>query len=129
MSQPDILLLESLLKQLQLSTFIDNHASFATDAANNQQSYARYLLALAEQEVQTRQMRRRQRRLKEAKLPVFKDLTTFDFSAIPQLNQQKILQLAQGEYITQHESVILLGVPGLGKTHIATALAEALSGT
>lgn len=125
MSQPDILLLESLLKQLQLGTFIENHAAFATDAAQNQQSYARFLLALAEQEVDARQTRRRQRRLKEAKLPVVKQLNSFDFSAIPQLNQQQILQLAQGDYIDQHESVILLGVPGLGKTHIATALAVA----
>jgi len=124
-SSVDHLLLESQLKQLQLSTFIENHAAFAADAAQTQQSYTRYLLALSEQEVQARHTRRRQRRLKEAKIPVVKDLATFDFNAIPQLNEKKILQLAQGEYIDRKESVILLGNPGLGKTHIASALAVA----
>lgn len=121
----DSLLLESLLKQLKLSTFIENHSAFASDAAQTQQSYTRYLVALAEQEVQARQTRRRQRRLKEAKLPVVKDMTTFDFSAIPQLNEKKILQLAQGEFIDRKESIILVGNPGLGKTHVASALTVA----
>ena len=124
-SSVDHLLLESQLKQLQLSTFIETHAAFAADAAQTQQSYTRYLLALSEQEVHARHTRRRQRRLKEAKIPVVKDLATFDFNAIPQLNEKKILQLAQGEYIDRKESVILLGNPGLGKTHIASALAVA----
>lgn len=118
-------LLENLLKQLRLTTFVENHAAFASDAAQTQQSYTRYLLALTEQEVQTRHTRRRQRYLKEAKIPVIKELNGFDFSAIPRLNEQKVLQLAQGNYIDKQESVILLGNPGLGKTHIASALAVA----
>lgn len=116
-------LLESRLKQLGLTTFIRNHAAFAVDAAQNQFSYARYLLALAEQEVAQREANSRQRRLKEAKLPVIKQLSDFDFAAIPSLNQQQILQLAQGDYIRHREPIILVGNPGLGKTHIATGLA------
>lgn len=118
-------LLNSYLKQLCLATFIRNHERFAAEAIQNQQSYSRYLLALAEQEVAQREARRRQRRIKEAKLPVVKELRDFDFAAIPSLNQQKILQLAQGEYIRNAEPVILVGNPGLGKTHIASALAVA----
>jgi DNA replication protein DnaC len=100
-----------------------NHPSFAVDAAQNQHSYSRYLLALAEQEVAQREANTRQRRLKEAKFPVVKAFSAFDFAAIPTLNQQKILQLAQGEYIRKVEPVILVGNPGLGKTHVATGLA------
>ncbi|MCB9005870.1 MAG: ATP-binding protein [Ardenticatenaceae bacterium] len=69
--------------------------------------------------------RRRQRRLKEAKIPVLKDLASFDFEMIPQLNQKKIRQLLSGDYMEKAEPVILIGNPGLGKTHIATALAVA----
>jgi DNA replication protein DnaC len=119
----DKVVLESYLKKLYLSSFIRNHEAFASEAAQNNQSYTRYLLALAEQEVQEREARRRQRRLKEAKIPVLKEFSSFDFEEIPQLNQQKIRQLAQGDYIDKAEPIILVGNPGLGKTHIATALA------
>jgi DNA replication protein DnaC len=119
----DKVVLDSYLKQLYLSTFIQNHEALAREAAQNQSSYTRFLIALAEQEVLEREARRRQRRLKEAKFPVVKDFHSFDFTAIPELNQQKIQQLAQGDYIDRRESVILIGNPGLGKTHIATALA------
>ena len=119
----DKVVLESYLKKLYLSSFIRNHEAFASEAAQNNESYTRYLLALAEQEVQEREARRRQRRLKEAKIPVLKEFSGFDFGQIPQLNQQKIRQLAQGDYIDKAEPIILVGNPGLGKTHIATALA------
>ena len=119
----DKVVLESYLKKLYLSTFIRHHEPYAAEAAQSNQSYARYLLALAEQEVLEREARRRQRRLKEAKIPVVKDLSTFDFAQIPDLNQQKIRQLVSGDFIDKAEPVILIGNPGLGKTHIATALA------
>jgi DNA replication protein DnaC len=119
----ETLLLESQLKRLGLTTFIQNHTSFAADAAQNQHSYSRYLLALAEQEVTQREANTRQRRLKEAKFPLIKELGDFEFATIPALNQAKILQLAQGEYIHKAEPIILVGNPGLGKTHIATGLA------
>ena len=119
----ETLLLESHLKRLGLPTFIQNHTSFAVDAAQSQHSYSRYLLALAEQEVAQREANTRQRRLKEAKFPVIKELRDFEFAALPALNQAKILHLAQGEYIRKIEPIILVGNPGLGKTHVATGLA------
>jgi len=119
----DKVVLESYLRKLYLSSFIRHHETYAAEAAQSNQSYTRYLLALAEQEVLQREVRRRQRRLKEARIPVVKDLTSFDFKQIPQLNQQRIRQLLTGEYIDKVEPVILVGNPGLGKTHIATALA------
>lgn len=125
MAETETALLESYLKQLYLKSFIANHEPLAQEALQSNQSYSRYLLALAEQEILQREANRRQRRLKEAKIPLVKELNTFDFSVIPQLNRQKVLQLAQGDYIERAEPVILLGNPGLGKTHIATALAVA----
>jgi DNA replication protein DnaC len=114
---------ESYLKKLYLAAFIRHHETYAAEAAQSNQSYTRFLLALAEQEVLERDTRRRQRRLKEARIPVVKDLSSFDFSQVPELNQQKIRHLATGDYIDKAEPVILIGNPGLGKTHIATALA------
>lgn len=119
----DKVMLDSYLKKLYLSAFIRHHELYAAEAAQSNQSYTRFLLALAEQEVLERDTRRRQRRLQEAKIPVVKELNNFDFSQVPELNQQKIRQLVTGDYIDKAEPVILVGNPGLGKTHIATALA------
>jgi DNA replication protein DnaC len=118
-------LLESHLKSLRLPTFIENYQTFAQDATQQNLSFERYLLALAEQEVVQRDLNRQRLRIKQARFPVIKSLSDFDFAAIPQLNKQRILDLARGEYLHRIEPIILVGNPGLGKTHIATGLALA----
>ena len=115
-------LLAGYLKQLRLTTFIRNHAQFAQDAAAANESYDHFLLALCREEVAQRDHNRQVQRVRTAKFPRPKALTDFDFSAIPQLNKQRILALAGGQYITKAEPIILLGNPGLGKTHIALGL-------
>lgn len=119
------MLLETYLKQLRLPTFIENYQKFAEDAAQANLSYDRFLLALAEQEVAQRGKNRIVRRIKAAHFPVLKELADFDFSCIPSLNKQRVLELARGGYIEKAEPIILVGQPGLGKTHVATGLAMA----
>lgn len=119
------IILNSYLQQLRLTTFVQNQASFATEAVEKNHSYTRFLMALAAQEVEHRQAQRRERRLKAAKFPIMKSLHDFNFEVIPSLKKQHILQLAQGDYIAQCQPLILLGNPGLGKTHIAISLAAA----
>jgi DNA replication protein DnaC len=124
MTEPN-LLLETHLKTLRLPTFVQNYRRFGEDAARQNQNYDRFLLALAEQEVTQRELNRQRQSLKAAHLPLLKELADFDFSAIPHLNKPRILELARGEYIHQRMSIILVGQPGLGKTHVATGLAAA----
>jgi len=119
------LLLESHLKTLRLATFREQYRQVAEDAAGNNLGYDQYLLALAEQEVTQRHINSQRQRIKAARFPVLKELADFDFSAIPQLNKQRVLNLARGEYISKAEPIILVGNPGLGKTHISTGLALA----
>ena len=121
----DYLLLEGYLKQLRLSTFIENYAAYAQDAARENRSCEQYLLALAKHETAQREQKSQQQRIKGARFPVIKELAEFDFSAVPKLNKQRLLTLAQGEYIARQEPIILVGNPGLGKTHIATGLGMA----
>jgi DNA replication protein DnaC len=116
-------LLETYLHQLRLPAVAQNYRSFAADAAQKQLDYPRYLLALVELEIQTREQNRIQKRMKEARFPVLKELADFDFSALPNLNKARILDLARGEYIPKRETLIFIGNPGLGKTHLAIALA------
>jgi DNA replication protein DnaC len=116
-------LLESYLHQLRLPGFVRNYQSFAADAARNNLDYTRYLLALAEQEVNHRELNRIQKRIKMARFPVLKELADFDFSALPTLNKAQVLDLSRCEYIHKHEPIVFIGNPGLGKTHLTIALA------
>lgn len=118
-------LLETYLRQLHLPAFIKHYQSFAKDAAQNNLDYPRYLLALVENEIQSREQNRIQHRVKTAHFPTHKELADFDFSAVPSLNKARILDLARGEYIAKHESLIFIGNPGLGKSHLAISLALA----
>lgn len=116
-------LLESYLRQLRLPSFAHNYQAFAADAARSNLDYTRYLLALAEQEVNKREQNRIQKRVKAARFPVLKELADFDFSALPALNKAQVLDLSRGEYIRKHEPIVFIGNPGLGKTHLAISLA------
>jgi DNA replication protein DnaC len=119
------MLLETYLKKLRLPTFLRNYAKFAEDAAQESLGYDRFLLALAEQEVLQRQENQRRRRIQGARFPVHKELADFDFSCVPSLSKQRVFDLVRGAYIDKAEPIILVGNPGLGKTHVATGLALA----
>jgi DNA replication protein DnaC len=119
------LLLETYLKGLHLPAFLRNYRKFAEDAAQANLGYHRYLLSLAEQEVIQREKNRQARLIKAARFPVLKELADFDFTCVPSLSKHLVLELAQGSYIRQVEPVLMVGNPGLGKTHMATALAVA----
>lgn len=114
--------LESALRQLKLPAFTQHYQRLADDAAAANLSYDRYLEALATQELAQRDLARQRRCLQQAGFPVLKEFGDFDWSAIPSLNRARILELAQGGYLPRAETVLLVGNPGLGKTHIATAL-------
>ena len=119
------LLLDTYLKALRLPTFLANYRKFAEEAAQVDHSYDRFLLALAEQEVAQRERNRIARRIKGARFPVLKELADFDFSCISSPDKQRVLELARGSYIQKAEPIIMVGNPGLGKTHVATAIALA----
>lgn len=123
--QPHNTLLETYLRQLKLPTFAANYAAFAQDAARTGLSCERYLLALCEAEMSQRDANRVERCISQAKLPVLKELSQFDWSCVQGISKTRVLELAQGGYISQAESILMIGNPGLGKTHVATGLALA----
>ena len=121
----DNLLLDTYLKQLRLPTFLQNYRKFAEDAAQADLTYDRFLLSLAEQEVTQREINREARRIKAARFPVLKELAEFDFSCIASPGKQQVLDLARGAYLQQVQNIILVGNPGLGKTHVSIGLSLA----
>jgi len=118
-------LLETDLKHLKLPTFVQNYRKFAEDATKANQGYEAFLLALAEQEVAQREANRQRQCIKAARLPLLKELADFDFSCVPSLNKQHVLDLARGNYLPKAEPILMVGNPGLGKTHVAISLALA----
>ena len=81
-----------------------------------------YLLQLSERELLDREARATERRLKTAKFPNLKTLESFDFRAQPSLNKMLVNELMRVGYVLNRESMILIGQPGTGKTHLSTAL-------
>jgi DNA replication protein DnaC len=119
---PAVLLLEHHLKELKLPTFLRDYDSVGAVCSQERCDYPTYLLRLAERELIDRERRATERRIKEAAFPVLKTIETFDFAAQPSLNEPLVRELLRGEYISKRENLLLVGNPGTGKTHLASAL-------
>jgi DNA replication protein DnaC len=117
--------LEEYLRALKLPMFLHHYQIYAQDAARSGLSFERYLLALCEAEKTERDARRIKRAITQAHLPFVKEIENYDFSAIENLPKARILELAEGLYLDVAENLLLLGNPGLGKTHLAIGLALA----
>lgn len=79
--------------------------------------------SLLEEEVATKEHRRLETTLKISGLPFLKTLEEFDFPFQPQLDRAQVLSLFDLTFLTRQENVFFLGPPGVGKTHLAVALA------
>jgi DNA replication protein DnaC len=125
MPAADIVLLKHHLAALHLPTVKAECEQVARQCATENSDYLGFLLRLCERELGDRERRACARRLKAARFPQVKSLDDFDFTAQPSLNRALILELSRCEFIDRRESVILLGGPGTGKTHVAIGLAAA----
>ena len=116
-------LIEAHAVELKLPTVRARFRTLAEEATRDQQTPTAYLAALLEAEVCERAERRERRRLIDARFPLMKRLEDFRFEENPKIPQATIAALAQGTWIDDRESVILLGDSGTGKTHLAISLA------
>jgi len=118
-------LLEAYLRTLKLPMFLHHYQAYAKDAARGDLSFERFLLALCEAEVTERETKRIEHAIATARFPFLKEIASYDFSAAENISKTRVLELAQGGYIAKAENILLLGSPGLGKTHLAIGLALA----
>lgn len=121
----DLVLLRHHLTALHLPTVKAECEAVARECASENVDYLGFLLRLCEQELADRERRACVRRLKAARFPQMKSLDEFDFTAQPSLNRALIVELSRCAFIDRRESVLLLGGPGTGKTHVAIGLASA----
>jgi len=115
-------LVEAHARELHLPAIRARFRALAAEALREQQTPLAYLAALLEAEVPQRAERRERRRLTDARFPLIKRLEDFRFDENPKVPQATIAALAEGSWIDDHESIILIGESGTGKTMLATAL-------
>jgi len=100
-------------------------AQLAEQAVRERRTHLGYLEALLQVELDEREQRFIERRIREARLPRMKTLEDFDFARNGKVSAQQIHELARGDYISRAEPVIFIGDSGTGKTHLMTGLAIA----
>jgi len=118
-----MVLIHHHLKALRLPTVASECEKVAARCAADNVDHLTYLLQLTELELLDREKRAADRRLKAARFPTLKTLENFDFAARPSVNKMLIAELARCEYIDKKENLLMIGNPGTGKSHLATALA------
>jgi DNA replication protein DnaC len=116
-------LIDAHAVELKLPTVRRRFRQMAEEAIREQQTPVAYLAALLEAEMTERAERREKRRLIDARFPQIKRLEDFHFSDNPKIPQATIAALAEGSWIDDRDSVILIGDSGTGKTHLCIALA------
>ena len=116
-----------MLAELRLPTVHRLWPGFAERADKEGWPAARFLATLVEHELAERVTRRIERHRLEARLPPEKTLATFDFAAVPKVRKAHILALAAGDaWLEKGANILVFGPPGVGKSHLASALGHAL---
>jgi DNA replication protein DnaC len=112
-------------KVLRMPTIAAQCAQLAEQAVRERRTHLGYLEALLQAELEERERRLVERRIREAHLPRMKTLKEFNFAQCPKISAQQIHELTEGGYIARAEPVIFIGDSGTGKTHLLTGLAVA----
>lgn len=110
------------LAYLRLPWIRENHEELASEAAEKEWTYTKFLHQLIEGESNLRSTRATDRRIKNARFPVIKSMEQFDWTWPKKINRTQIQNLLRLQFIEHKSNIILLGGVGLGKTHIAAAL-------
>jgi DNA replication protein DnaC len=116
-----------LLTELRLPTIKSLYPDFTAQADKEGWPAARLLATLAEHEVAERARRRIERHLDEARLLPGKTLDNFDFNAVPMVSKAQVNAITAADgWLNEGANVILIGPPGVGKSHLAAAIGLAL---
>lgn len=116
--------LQQSLAELQLTWMLENHEAELAEAARKNRTSQDLLQRLLKGEIDARHERAIRRRIKEAKLKGVRTLDGFDFSWPAKINREQVRHLFTLSFMRRNANVVLIGGVGLGKTHLAAALAR-----
>lgn len=108
--------------RLKLAHLPDRLDGLAEEATKQGWTYLDFLDRLLATEIEARSARDIAMKTKLAHFPAAKTLEDFDFAFQPSINERQIRELATLRFVAQGENLLLLGPPGVGKTHLAIAL-------
>ena len=117
--------LRATLATLSLTAIDARLEALLENASKKESAYADFLLDVVSAEADARRQRYLKTRLQLAHLPYVKTFDQFDFAFQPSIDERQIRELRTLRFVHEASNVILLGPPGVGKTHLAVALAEA----
>ena len=116
--------IETHLRELQLPWIQQHYRKAAETALKGHWPYPDYLAHLLEGEAHRRRENRVKRRIQLARFPVVRTLDTYDWSWPKRIDRTQLQDLMRLAFLEDHTNVIFLGGVGVGKTHLATALAH-----
>lgn len=115
-----------MLRALKLPGFARHYEEIAKKAEREGSTFGQYLHHLAELEVDERRQRRTERNLKQSELPLEKTLATLNRTRIPAKVQKQLPTLCEGGFVERGDNVLIFGLPGRGKTHLACSIGHEL---
>jgi DNA replication protein DnaC len=114
--------LVAMLSRLKLTAIRDQLDSLVDEAGRNELTIREALGLFCEREIARKDERRIEMSVGLARFPFVRDLAGFDFGAQPSIDKGQLRELATGRFIANGEALLLLGPPGVGKTHLAVAI-------